>query len=64
MARARLQKTAREVLAQECIGKILRVFPSQWLNQTLAEILQAAQKGDKSAQTAWKLLNDSRFKKH
>jgi hypothetical protein len=63
MAGPRLQKTAREVLAQECIGRILRVFPSQWLDQPLAEILEAAQTGNKSAQTAWKLLNDSRFKK-
>ena len=63
MAGNRLEKTAREVLAEECLGKVYRVFPSQWLNTTLEEILEAAKGGDKTAQTAWKLLNDNCFKK-
>jgi hypothetical protein len=63
MGRSRLQKTAREILSKEIRGSVHRRFPSQWLDSTLAEILRAATRGDKSAQTAWKLLTDSRFKK-
>jgi len=63
MAGTRLEKTAREVLAEECVGKVYRVFPSQWFDITLEKILEAAKGGDGTAQTAWKLLNDKRFKK-
>jgi hypothetical protein len=63
MAGTRLEKTAREVLAEECIAKVYRVFPAQWLDTTLEVILDAAKSGDGTAQTAWKLLNDKRFKK-
>jgi len=63
MAGTRLEKTAREVLAEDCVGKIYRVFPSQWLDITLEEILEAAKGGDGTAQTTWKLLNDKRFKR-
>jgi hypothetical protein len=63
VAAPRDQKTAREVVAEECAGSILREFPSQWLDKSLAEIAKAAQAGDKSAQKAKKLLTDQRFKK-
>ena len=63
MAGTRLEKTAREVLTEECVGSVYRVFPSQWLDTTLEKILEAAKGGDRTAQTAWKLLNDNRFKK-
>jgi hypothetical protein len=63
MAGSRLHKKAREILADECSGSIHRRFPAQWLDHTLAEIMQAARQGDKSAQTALKLLTDHRFKK-
>jgi len=63
MAKSRLQKTAREILAQEILGSVHRRFPGQWLDKTLAEIMRAAARGEKSAQTALKLLTDARFKK-
>jgi len=41
----------------------LREFPSQWLQRTLKEILEAARQGDRSARQASKLLRCGRFKK-
>jgi hypothetical protein len=63
MADSRLQKTAREIIAEECEGGIHREFPTQWLDKPLAEILQAAKQRDRSARKALKLLTDHRFKK-
>jgi hypothetical protein len=54
---------AIDIIGQECQGRILREFPSQWLNRTLEEILEAAKQGDRSAQKASKLLQSGRFKK-
>jgi hypothetical protein len=63
MAKTRGQKTAAEIIAEECEGSIHREFPSQWLGETLDEITRVARTGDKSARKALKLLNDRRFKK-
>jgi hypothetical protein len=63
VATPREKKTAREVISEECAGTILREFPSQWMDQTLEAIGNAAKAGDKSAQKAKKLLTDQRFKK-
>ena len=46
VAAPRDKKTAREVVAEECIGSILREFPSEWLDKSLAEIAKAAQAGE------------------
>jgi hypothetical protein len=62
MAQNRLMKKARDILAEECRGRVHRRFPGQWLDKTLEEITQAAVQGDKNAQTALKLLMDRRFK--
>ena len=63
MPTPRDQEKARDIIAQECEAGILREFPSQWLDQTLDAINQAAKQGSRSAQKAKKLLNDQRFKK-
>ncbi len=63
MAVDRLRMKAIDIISQECQGRILREFPSQWLNRTLEEILEAAKQGDRSAQKASKLLQSGRFKK-
>jgi phage gp29-like protein len=63
MAVDRLRLKASEIIAQECRGSILREFPAQWLPHTLAEILEAARRGDRSARKAAKLLQGGRFKK-
>jgi hypothetical protein len=63
MAVDRLRMRAIEIIGQECQGHILREFPSQWLNRTLEEILEAAKQGDRSARKASKLFQSGRFKK-
>ena len=55
--------TAQKVISTERQGKILREFPSQYLNKTINQIIADKNKGIKAARTAWKLLNDGRFKK-
>jgi len=57
------EKTASEIIAEECEAGILREFPSQWMDKKLTDISHAAKKGDRSAIKAKKLLNDRRFKK-
>jgi RHS repeat-associated protein len=62
-AAQKFRSTAKDWIAKQCKGSINQKFPDQFRNDTLAEIKNAAKSGDKAAQTAWKLLNDSRFKK-
>ena len=59
----RLKSSAQEIISNELKGSVNQKFPSQLYNKTLKEIREMASKGDKDAQTAWKLLNDSRFRK-
>jgi RHS repeat-associated protein len=59
----RLGQTASQIIAAECKASVNARFPGQFLNSTLAQITQAAQAGDRAAQTALKLLTNSRFKK-
>ena len=56
-------KTADEIISEEKKGSIRKKFPSEWLDKTKKEIEKAAKKGDKSAQTAKKLLQDKDFNK-
>ncbi|NHZ66919.1 hypothetical protein [Massilia genomosp. 1] len=60
---SRFGKTAQEIMGKECKGSVKEVFPGQWKDKTLKTILDASKNGDKTAKTAWKLLNDLRFKK-
>jgi hypothetical protein len=46
-----------------CQASVRSRFPKSVLNNTLKEIKELAKGGDKDARTAWKLLNDNRFKK-
>ncbi|MFM0701460.1 hypothetical protein [Paraburkholderia sediminicola] len=54
---------ACDIISSECKGSVLREFPGQYLNSTLNDIQSDAQDGVKDARKAFKLLNDSRFKK-
>jgi RHS repeat-associated protein len=56
-------KTAQMIISTEKRAGINSVFPKQWLNSTLDEIAEAARQGDRTAQTARKLLTDNRFNK-
>ncbi|WP_147405932.1 hypothetical protein ACPEAN_11810 [Ralstonia solanacearum] len=59
----RLTSNADQIIAKECKASVREVFPGQWRERTLKEIMDASKDGDKTAKTAWKLLNDLRFKK-
>jgi len=57
------QQTCREFIAQNCKASVLRVFPGQLLDLLVDDVLEAAKAGDRAAQTARKLLLDTRFRK-
>ncbi len=59
----RLNSTADQLISKECQASVRGRFPKSVLNNTLKEILELSKDGDKEAKTAWKLLNDLRFKK-
>jgi len=56
-------ETAAKIISRTRAGSILREFPSQYLNSTLAEIRKDAKEGIQAARKALKLLQDNRFKK-
>ncbi|QDX91850.1 hypothetical protein EEL30_05390 [Brevibacillus laterosporus] len=55
--------TADDIISSKKKGSIRREFPTEWLDKTLDEIESAAQRGDKNAKKAKKLLTDKRFDK-
>jgi RHS repeat-associated protein len=59
----RLNSTADQLISKECQASVRGRFPKSVLNNTLKEIKELAKEGDSDARTAWKLLNDLRFKK-
>jgi hypothetical protein len=52
-----------DFIAQNCNGSVLRVFPGEYLDQTVGQVLKDAQGGVASARTAKKLLFDNRYRK-
>jgi len=56
-------QTCREFIAQNCKAGVLRVFPAEFLDLPVGDILDAARAGNRAAQTARKLLFDTRFRK-
>ncbi len=60
---ARLNSTAQQIIANELKGSVRKVFPSEMLGKSLAEIIRLAKDGNSAAQTARKLLTDRRFRK-
>jgi len=59
----RFRSRAKDVISKECKGSINREFPEQLREKTLSDIWKEAREGNKAAQTAKKLLSDSRFRK-
>lgn len=57
-----LFEEASDFISRCCKGTILRRFPGQYFNKTLLEI-SLARRLDPQARTAYKLLNDGRFRK-
>jgi len=56
-------KPAYIIINEKKKGSINREFPREWNNRTLRDIERSARTGDRSAQKAKKLLNDTRFDK-
>ncbi len=56
-------QTCAQFIAENCRASILRVFPGQFLNVPIEEVLESAKSGDSAARTAKKLLQDNRFRK-
>jgi RHS repeat-associated protein len=59
----RLENTAQEYIGKYCQGSLNNAFPRQYLSKTGQEILKEAKSGIPDAQSAQKLLTDSRFLK-
>lgn len=59
----KFSSSARDWIGKNCRGTINRKFPDQLRDKTLEQIRKMSQQGDKSAKTAWKLLNEKRFQK-
>ncbi|WP_143598059.1 hypothetical protein [Tolypothrix sp. NIES-4075] len=57
-----LDLTANEFISKCCKGSIRQRFPGQFLTTTL-EFIDTARAIDRDAKTAYKLLNDGRFRK-
>ncbi|MFD4706720.1 hypothetical protein ACFWM3_17895 [Gottfriedia sp. NPDC058432] len=55
--------TADEIISKEKKGSIRKEFPTEWLDNTIEEIEEAAKKGLKNAKKAKKLLTDKEFNK-
>lgn len=55
--------TADKFISKYRKSSVRREFPSELLDLTVNEIRKQAQRGIKTAKTAWKLLTDSRFEK-
>ena len=59
----RINSTADQLISKECRASVRGRFPKSVLQNTLKEIRELSQSGDKDGKTAWKLLTDNRFKK-
>lgn len=56
-------ETCAEFIAENCRASVLRVFPGQFLDVPVEDVLDAAKSGDAAARRAKKLLLDNRFRK-
>jgi hypothetical protein len=56
-------QTCRQFIAQNCKASVLRVFPAEFLDLPVDDVLEAAKAGSRAAQSARKLLFDTRFRK-
>jgi hypothetical protein len=54
---------ATNFISRCCLSSIRGVFPGQYLNSTLGAILSDKNRGIAAANTAYKLLNENRFRK-
>ncbi len=58
-----LDDLARTFIGRCCKGSVNREFPAQWLDKALREIKAAADRADRDARKAWKLLSRPEYRK-
>jgi hypothetical protein len=59
----RLAMKAIEIIAKELKGSVKSEFPEEMLQETLKQITKMAAQGHKAAQTARKILTQSKYRK-
>lgn len=58
-----MSQSCADYIAANCKASVLRVFPGEYLSQSLLDVINAAKQGDPAARRAKKLLFDNRFAK-
>lgn len=58
-----IAETCQEYIEANCVGKIYREFPRQFLGMDVSDLKAAARANEPGAKKAHKLLFDNRFKK-
>ena len=56
-------KTVQQFISEKCNAQIYSVFPGQFLEWTLEDLLKANKQHDRAAQRCYKLLGQGRFRK-
>jgi hypothetical protein len=57
------RQTCADFIAANCKASILRVFPGEYPTQSLQDVINAAKRGDRAAQSARKLLFNNEYRK-
>jgi hypothetical protein len=55
--------TVQDFASRYCLGNIRAVLPGQFAGWTIAEVMEAAKRGDPAARTCLKVLGRERFRK-
>ena len=64
MRRAVAQRiTSRQFIERHCKASVLRVFPGEYLDAPVQQVIDQATEGNRRAQTARKLLFRSEYRK-
>jgi hypothetical protein len=58
-----LTQSCAAYIAANCQARVLRVFPGQFLTQSLQDVINASKSGDRAARTAHKLLFNKEYAK-
>ena len=58
-----LDRSVQSFVAASCKGRIRSVLPQQFLDSTIADVMQAAKRGDRAARTCLKILSRDEYRK-
>jgi len=62
-AKEDLNMSVQSFAVANCKGRIRSVLPQQFLDSTIADVMQAAKKGDRAARTCLKILSRDEYRK-